>query len=70
MHVFANQLEALGYYNHRLPAVKACIEADKERALAPGDFVRAGRYAGRLALLEYKSWVYAPAVVSCFTSFD
>ena len=47
-----DRYEAAVYCNHRLPAVKAGIEADIERALECRDFVRAHRYTQRLYLVE------------------
>ncbi len=52
--------EAAVYCNHRLPAVKARIEADIERACSRGDHIRAHRYAGRLYMVEHRRWSCSP----------
>lgn len=64
-----DRYEAAVYCNHRLPAVKARIEADIETALARRDFVRAHRYALRLYLVENRFWTTVPCEVSTYSDF-
>jgi hypothetical protein len=67
---FKDYFEAAVHCNRRLPAVKARIEADIERACSRGDHARAHRYAGRLSMIERRYWTCSPTEgVSGYSDF-
>jgi len=64
-----DRYEAAVYCNDRLPAVKAGIEADIERALERRDFVGAHRYTQRLYLVENRFCTTVPCELSSYSDF-
>jgi hypothetical protein len=62
--------EAAVYCNHRLPLLRARVEADIKAATARRDFVRAYRYTARLYLVENRYWTTTPSQISQYNDFD